>query len=153
VQLEKPAPLASCSVPGKVTAEGELGAEIEAVTLNNKLFSRLLAHALACGQTQVFSTTFSKGIVGGLRRKGSAVAHHTHTHEEAIDPKLGYQVEVAWYNERIVRGFADTVAIFDEFKEGSGSLLDRSLLMAFSETGLARIHSQNNIPIITAGRA
>jgi len=41
----------------------------------------------------------------------------------------------------------------DSVKEGSGTVLDNSLIMAFSDTGYAKIHSIENIPMFLAGRA
>jgi hypothetical protein len=38
-------------------------------------------------------------------------------------------------------------------KEGSGTLLDNTLVFAHSETEYARVHSINNIPMMLAGRA
>jgi len=38
-------------------------------------------------------------------------------------------------------------------KEGDGTLLDHSLVLAFSDTGYAKIHSIENIPMFLAGRA
>ena len=38
-------------------------------------------------------------------------------------------------------------------KEGDGTLLDNCLIMGFSDTGYAKIHSLENIPILLAGGA
>ena len=45
------------------------------------------------------------------------------------------------------------LATLDGIKEGDGTLLDRTLLFANTETGYAKIHSLENIPLITAGSA
>src|SRR5277367_305425 len=47
LQLQKPAPLAACSVPVK-PEETRVGTEVAQVTGNHKLFAKLLAHTLAC---------------------------------------------------------------------------------------------------------
>jgi hypothetical protein len=41
----------------------------------------------------------------------------------------------------------------DAIREGDGTLLDHSLIMAFSDTGYAKIHSIENIPMFLAGGA
>ena len=45
------------------------------------------------------------------------------------------------------------MAEMDAIKEGNGTLLDNCLIMAFSDTGYAKIHSIDNIPIFLAGAA
>jgi hypothetical protein len=153
LQLQKPAPLEACTVPGKVTDEVPVeGAEVDAVNAKHKLFSMLLAHALACGQTQVVNITYSEAT-STLRQAGSSMTHHVYSHEEPTDPVLGYQPHVAWFYGQAMQGLATTIAALDGIKEGDGTLLDRTLLFAATDTGYARIHGLDNIPLITAGRA
>ena len=78
LELQKPAPLEACSVPTKFE-EIAPGTEITQVTTNHKLFSGLLAHALACGQTRVINVTFSDAT-SSLRRTGSSMTHHVFSH-------------------------------------------------------------------------
>jgi hypothetical protein len=52
-----------------------------------------------------------------------------------------------------VQGLGDFLAELDAVKEGDGTLLDHSLVFAFSDTGYAKIHSLENIPMIIAGGA
>ena len=44
-------------------------------------------------------------------------------------------------------------AALDSIKEGDGTLLDRTLIMATSDTGYAKLHTLENIPLFTAGGA
>jgi len=81
------------------------------------------------------------------------VIHHTHTHEEPIDPALGYQPNVTWFVENIVTAMATMIATFDGFREGDGTLLDRMLVWVTTDTGFAKIHALDNIPTLTAGNA
>ena len=53
----------------------------------------------------------------------------------------------------VMQAFGDFLAEIDAIREGDGTLLDQSLVMAFSDTGYAKIHSIDNIPILLAGRA
>lgn len=149
LQLEKPAPLEACSVSGK-PAETETGADIERVRTNNKLFSGLLAHALACDQTRVINISFGDGA-STLRHAGSQMTHHIYTHEEPIDRELGYQINATWFNEQIIGGFADTLAALESIKEGDRTLLDRTLMMTATDTGYAKLHSYEKLPMLTAG--
>ncbi len=148
-QLQKPAPLASCTLPKKVE-ETSKGMELEQVKTNHLLFSRLTAHALACGQTRVFNMIFSNAS-SGLRRAGETATHHILTHEESIDPQLGYQKRATAFLLDTMDGFIDLVRELDSVREGDQTLLDRTLVFATSEGGYAKLHSLENIPVLTAG--
>ena len=58
----------------------------------NRVMAELLSFALACDQTRVFSMMFSDRI-SGLRQPGSSAQHHQLTHDEPLDPEIGYQPE------------------------------------------------------------
>src|SRR6185436_5963946 len=88
-----------------------------------------------------------------IRKPGETATHHILTHEEAIDEKLGYQPRAQWFNDLIMEALADQAAALKSIREGDGTLLDRTLLMASSETGFAKIHSLENIPMFTIGKA
>ena len=45
------------------------------------------------------------------------------------------------------------IKMLDSFKEGDSTLLDRSLLLANTDSNLAQIHQLRGIPIMTAGSA
>jgi hypothetical protein len=158
IELSKPAPMASCSVPTSpennvsVNNKGYSGVDIDGVIKNNKLFSQLLAFALACDQTRVINISFSDAQ-SSLRKAGDSTTHHILTHEEAIDEKLGYQPRATWFTTTIMGGLADTAKALSSIKEGNGTLLDRVLLFASSDGGLAKIHSTENIPVLTLGGA
>jgi hypothetical protein len=53
----------------------------------------------------------------------------------------------------VMEGFGSFLGEMDAIKEGDGTLLDHSLVIGFSDTGYAKIHSLENIPIILAGGA
>ena len=149
LQQQKPAEALACSIPAKPGVTN-IGQDIEEVTTNHKLFAQLVAHALACNQTQVFNMVYTDEQ-STVRRPGTTTTHHILSHEEAIDETLGYQPQVTWFCNRIMEQFAEMVAVLDGVREGSGTLLDRVLVMAVSETGYAKIHSLENIPMFTAG--
>jgi hypothetical protein len=151
LQLEKPAPLQSCSVP-KSPGEHPIGTDLEVVLSNHKLMSQMLAQAVACNQTRVFNMLYSQAL-STLHRTGEAFIHHTLTHEEPLDPKLGYQADVAWYNVKSFEAMADFIKAFHDIKEGDGTLLDNTLIFANSDTNFAKLHAIDGIPVMTIGKA
>lgn len=148
--LEKPAPLQSCSIPA---APGEIvtGATPEQIDLANKAMGGLLAHALACNQTRVFNMYVGKH--DRIRRVGQSGTWHSLTHEEPTDRQLGYQREVAWFTVWANGVFAEFLKTLDSFKEGPGSALDRTVILWMTDHGDARVHSVENVPVITVGNA
>jgi hypothetical protein len=151
LQLQKPEPLQACTRPEAVK-DGPVGAEIETVVANHKLFAKLIAHAFACDQTRVANLAFSD-MTSSLRRAGSPMIYHIYTHEEPIDEKLGYQPNVRYFIQRVTEGFVDYLTALSSFREGDQTLLDRALIFAATDTGYAKVHSLENIPMITAGSA
>jgi hypothetical protein len=151
LELQKPAPMEACAVPAK-TEESPPGTEVETVIANHKLFAALLAQALACGQTRVINVTFNDAT-SSLRRAGTSMTHHVFSHEEPVDNALGYQPNVTHFINQITTGLATMAATMDSIKEGDGTLLDRMLILASSDTGFAKIHSLDDMPLITLGSA
>jgi hypothetical protein len=152
LQLEKPAPLEACRIPPRPVDTTPPNNQIEYVVENHKNMAQLLAMALACNQTHVFNLSFNNGA-SSLTKAGSTISHHQLTHEEPVDPKLGYQPESTWFVERCMEAFGVFVDTLGQFKEGDGTLLDNSLVMAHSETNFAKVHSVEGIPMMLAGRA
>ena len=149
--LQKPLPLASCSTPAK-GEDATLGTVVDDVLANNTLFSRMLAHAMACGQTQVFNSLISQAA-SNVRKSGSADTHHVLTHEEGADLSVGFQAGVSFFNRQNIEGLAVLVKELDAIREGDRTLLDRTLVYVTTDTGLAKIHSLENMPQLTIGGA
>jgi hypothetical protein len=152
IQLEKPAPLEACTIPGEGKDTTPAGNEIGQVVTNHKTLAQLLSIALACDQTRVFNMNFNSGA-SSLTKAGSTISHHQLTHEEQVDPKLGYQPESTWFVERCIEAFGTFVDVIGSFKEGDATLLDNTLVVAHSETNYAKTHTVEGIPIMLAGRA
>jgi hypothetical protein len=154
LQLQKPAPLEACAPPKSAPAWSETkeNTQIDVVTANHKLLAGLLAQALACDQTRVFNMVFGDAA-STLRKAGSTVTHHQLTHEEPIDEKLGYQPEATFFVERIMEGMLAMLQALDGVKEGDGTLLDHTMMLAYSECSFAKIHSIETIPMFIAGKA
>lgn len=149
LQLQKPAPLAACSVPGK-TGDTPVGTEIEIVRTNQKLFAGLLAHALACGQTNVVNSALTNPD-SSLRRAGGTQTHHEFSHEEPVDAVLGYQPTMAWFFNEVMGMLATFLTALDSIKEGDRTLLDRTIIMTATDMGYAKLHGLENMPIMTFG--
>lgn len=156
LQLEKPAPNEACIVPsrpGDANAEHNVaGTSIDTVNASHRAMMKLLAMAVACNQTHVFNLVYSASF-SALRRPGSTTNHHSLSHEEAIDPKRGVQPETSWFTTRSMDALAEFIQAFKDIREGDGTLLDNVLMIAGSETSHARVHSIDNIPTMTVGRA
>jgi Protein of unknown function (DUF1552) len=152
LQMEKPAPLEACVIPGKPRDTTPPNNQIEYVIANHKVMASLLAMALACNQTRVFSLNFNNGA-SSLTKAGSTISHHQLTHEEPVDPRLGYQPESTWFVERCMEAFGTFVDTLGQFREGDGTLLDHSLVVAHSETNFAKEHTIDGIPMMLAGTA
>ena len=147
-ELDRPAPLPACTVPE--SGAEEIGSLVEQVERTHRQFAQLLAHAMACGQTRIFNLTMGSAF-SRLRRPGEVNAYHALTHEEPIDRELGYQPTCKWLGERMMDFFRELVQTLDGIQEGDGTLLDRTVVFAFTDHGEARMHSMKRYPILTAG--
>ncbi len=152
IQLEKPAPALACKVPTGAPKEPPAGIDSVDLGKRHNLMVDIAVMALACNQTRVFNMVYSEPQ-STTTRHGESRPHHASTHEEGIDGKLGYQPTNAWFIARAMEAWAYTVKSMADFKEGDGSLLDRSLLFAGTESNLAQKHDLRGVPMMTAGSA
>jgi hypothetical protein len=149
IALTAPAPIESCRKP-ELAPQDEPGKTVGAVEKNNKLFAQLMAHAIACDQTRVFNVNFG---TQGLRTPGGIRDWHSLTHEEPIDPQLGYQKDVTWFINFATGTFAQFLHELDGYREGAGSVLDRAVVLWQTDHGYARTHTMDDLPILTIGSA
>lgn len=112
----------------------------------------LIAMALACNQTNVVNYVFTPAT-SEMYRPGDTPVYHAHTHEEPVDGKLGYQPISSELADVSVGGFGHFLKTLDNVKEGDGTLLDHALVLGYSDTGWAKIHSIDNIPMLLVGGA
>ena len=156
LQLTKPAPAEACVVPpappNNAIERAAFAVEIDTVQATHRLMTQLIVMALACNQTRVFNLVYSDNF-SRVRRAGETYTHHVLTHEEQADPKLGYQPTAFWFNCRSMDACAEFISAFANVREGAGTLLDNMLVFAGSESSFARIHSVDNIPVMTFGKA
>ncbi|MDX2276638.1 MAG: DUF1552 domain-containing protein [Hyphomonadaceae bacterium] len=151
LQLEPPAPIENFQRPAMPGA-APLASEIDAVANTHRVMSGLLAAALACNQTRVFNMVFSDSA-SSLRRHGDTTSHHQLTHEELVNPELGYQEQSAFFATRSMEAWGVFIDALASVREGDGTLLDNCLVVAHSDCSLAKTHAVEGIPVLIAGRA
>ncbi len=151
-QLEKPEPRPACVVGAAPGEEPAPGLDVNLVEERHKLMTDLMVMAIACDQTRVFNMAYSQSAAA-TSKKGYDKPHHTASHEEPVDEHLGYQPQTSWFIRRALDSWVYYVDAFAKFQEGDGSLLDNMLIYATTDQSLARIHSIDNQPMFTAGRA
>jgi len=150
-QLQRPeiqAKVTIPSAPGEMVCNNALP-NLRAVT---PLMARLGALALATDQTRVFNLSVSEPG-SQIFMPGDSLGYHQSTHEEPIDPVLGYQPRVAQYNVDTMELFAMLLKELDAVPEGDGTVLDHSLVFAFTDQSFAKIHAVDGLPIFVAGGA
>lgn len=151
MQLERPEKCEACEVPEAPKAAPK-SVTVDVVNSNSRQMARLLAMGLACNQTRVFNMVHTPGLSTAYIA-GETKTYHQITHDEPTDAKLGYQPKSSELAGKIMQAFGEFLHEMDAIREGDGTLLDHSLIMAFSDTGYAKIHSLENIPILFAGGA
>ena len=149
LQLQPPAKVENFTMPSAPPTT-VVDADVEHVMVNHKLMAGLLAQALACNQTKVFNMLFSD-TASNLRRSASSDTHHTLTHEEPTNPKLGYQEQVAWFAAKSMVACRDFVDALAGIKEGAGTLLDNTVMFAHSDCSVAKSHAVEGIPMMVIG--
>ncbi len=153
-QIERslnPPDLAACTKPRPPAGE-QLGTDLASATSTHRLLTELLVFALLCDQTRVFNMLFSWGT-SELRHPGAETAHHQYTHDELVDPLLGYQPQATSFVLASMEAWAAFVERLASTPEGDGTLLDHCLVLAHSESSFAKSHQVTMLPVMLAGRA
>jgi hypothetical protein len=146
-----PPDLEACQRPRAPMGES-VGTDLEKATATHRLMTELLVFALLCDQTRVFNMLFSWGT-SELRKSGAQTAHHQYTHDELVDPVLGYQPEATSFVLESMQAWAFFVERLASTPEGDGSLLDNCLVLAHSESSFAKSHQVTLLPVMIAGTA
>lgn len=146
-----PPNLEACRRPNAPRRE-DIGTEVSQTNSTHDLLADLLVFALLCDQTRVFNMVFSFGL-SDLRILGEDIAHHQLTHDEPVDPELGYQPRSTAFSQVSMRAWARFVEKLATTPEGDGSLLDNCLVMAHSDHSFAKSHLVAGIPVMLAGSA
>lgn len=113
----------------------------------NTMICDILAMALACDQTRVFTHVFTDPV-NNLLFPGASAGHHQLTHDEPGD-----QPQVAAILVQIMEAFGYLVRALQAVPEGDGTLLDNCAILATSDVSFGRDHSLQDYPILIAGSA
>ena len=114
-----------------------------------KAMGDLLAIALACNQTRVFSVMFSGSTASTVYWQVNLTeAHHQLTHDEP-----GTQPGVQASTVFTMQMFAQLLVSLKGVPEGAGNVLDSCAILASSDTSDGRFHNIRDYPILVAGRA
>ncbi len=113
----------------------------------NQALSDIVAMALACDQTRVFSN-FVTSPLNNLLFPGANAGHHRLTHDE--EPPQHQVHEIV---RHCMGRFADMLTALDAVDEGEGSLLDHCLVLGTSDVALGNTHTLEDYPIVLAGGA
>ena len=151
-QLQRPTIEAKVTIPDPPSKDLVVNNAWPNLQVATPIMARLGAIALATDQTRVFNLSVS-APQNQMFKPGDPLGFHQSTHEEPVDPKLGYQPRVHEYNVASMELFAAFLKELDGIQEGDGTLLDHSVVMAFTDQAYARIHSVDGLPILVAGGA
>jgi hypothetical protein len=139
---------AKCSLPTKPTLPSETSSK-EALAERMTAMSGLIAMALACDQTRVFSVMFSGSVNGTVFWEiGATGGHHDLTHNEA-DPQPTVHAATIFTMQQ----FATLLTALKGVPEGAGNLLDSCAILASSCVAEGKPHSITDYPILVAGSA
>jgi hypothetical protein len=147
----RPPDLEACRRPAAPRGES-IGTDLSQALSTHRLMTELLVFALLCDQTRVFNMLFSWGT-SELRKSGAETAHHQYTHDELVDPVLGYQPESTSFVLESMKAWAFFVQRLAATPEGAGTLLDNCLVLAHSESSFAKSHQVTELPVMIAGKA
>jgi hypothetical protein len=150
-ELKRPDVVAKVTIPD-TPGEMPVNYALPNVRTVTPLMAKLGALAMATDQTRVFNLAISEPG-SNIFVPGDPLGYHITTHMEAIDLTLGYQPSVAKYNVYSMELLASVLKEMDAIQEGDGTLLDHSMVMAYSDQSYAKIHAVDGIPIMLAGSA
>jgi hypothetical protein len=111
----------------------------------NNAMADLMAMAVACDQTRVFSNWFSEQT-NNIMWPGATTGHHLLTHNEP-----GEQPQTNSIVINTMECFSYWVEKFSSITEGDGTLLDHMVMMATSDTSYGRQHLMSEFPVVLAG--
>lgn len=142
-----PPNLAACAYPTQPEAEYPDIDGRPQLQEKNARMAEIIAFALACDQTRVFSNFFTEPV-NNLLFQDAPAGHHQLTHDEPGD-----QPEVHAITLQCMEAFAAQLAALDSIVEGEQTLLDHCMILGTSDVSFAKLHSGDDFPILLAGGA
>ncbi|MCB9779836.1 MAG: DUF1552 domain-containing protein [Alphaproteobacteria bacterium] len=147
LELQLSAERGACGVPDSVSSWPDVDGQ-EQIEQQNRTMSELLALALACDLTRAFSVQWStagSGVV--VWQVGATDSMHSMSHNETGDqPTCHAAIGFAMDN------LATFLQTLKDTPEGDGNLLDRCSILCTSELSDGQVHSNDEYPIMIAGR-
>jgi hypothetical protein len=120
----------------------------EQILEKTKAMGDLLAIALACNQTRVFSMMFSGSTASTVYwQVNLTTGHHQLTHDEPGD-QPGVQASTVF----TMQCFAQLLVSLKGVSEGAGNVLDNTAILASTDTSDGRFHNIRDFPILVAGK-
>jgi hypothetical protein len=121
----------------------------EQIAAKTAAMSDLIAMALACDQTRVFSMMFTGSVAGTIFSEVNVNGgHHQLTHDEPGDQPMVQATTVY-----TIEMFAVLLNALKNVPEGAGNLLDNSVILGTTDTSDGRFHNLLDYPILIAGAA
>ena len=117
------------------------------LTEKNRAMCDIMAMALACDQTRVFSN-FITAPVNNLLFQGAMAGHHQLTHDEP-----GEQPQVHAIVLQLMEEVAYMLETLRAVPEGDATLLDNCGVLITTDVSYGRTHSLDEFPILIAGSA
>ena len=138
----------ACKLPLKPSSFADMNGR-ELIEEKTKAMGDLLAMAMACNLTRVFSMMFSGSVASTVYwQVGLTGGHHQITHDEP-----GIQPQVQASTVFTVKMFGTLLQSLKAIPEGAGNVLDSCAIMASSDTSDGRFHNIRDYPILVAGKA
>jgi hypothetical protein len=138
---------ASCRAPAKPTAVGGSNNK-ENLEEATKMMSDLIAMALACDLTRVFSLMYSGPTNGTVFWQVNATSgHHALTHDEAGDQPLVHACTAF-----TMQCLAHLLTALKNIPEGAGNVLDNTAILGSSDVSDGKLHSLTDYPLLVCGR-
>ncbi|HMI88736.1 MAG TPA: DUF1552 domain-containing protein [Polyangiaceae bacterium] len=140
-------PSSSCKLPVKPGAVGGTNSK-ENLQEATKLMSDLIAMALACDLTRVFSMMYSGPTNSTVFWQVNATTgHHALTHDEAGDQPLVHACTIF-----TMQCLADLCVALKNIPEGAGNVLDNTAIIGSSDVADGKAHSLTDYPLVVAGK-
>jgi hypothetical protein len=142
-------PAVGCMPPARPKAVGDTRAK-EDLALRNQLMSDLLAIALACDLTRIFSVQFTGSVGFTVFWQADASitgGHHDLTHNEAGDQPLCQKTDIFTMEQLayLLTRLKNTADI------DGRTILDNVVILASTDVADGKSHSNTDYPIVVAG--
>ena len=142
------APVPTCAPPGRPGAV-DLTQDDNEQTIG-RLHMDLMAAALACDLTRVASIQFSVSRSPIVFGSISSNYHHGLSHDDQNPASIDALVKInAFYASQL----AYLLGKLEAIPEGTGTVLDNTIVLWGNELGTGRTHSHDQVPFVLAGNA